>query len=107
MLLSCLPPAHPPIIIFHTTTYSAAASVATGVSRTFIDLDLTAGPCVPRGTGAGVATLAGVGAGSTVEARLVVGAVIQIWNQQPQKNNMNKDSDNPMSKHRLVTASSH
>ena len=76
-------PRPPPLIIFHTTTYSAAASVATGASRTFIDLDLTAGPCEARGTGAGVAALAGVGAGSSVEARFVVGTVIQIWNQRP------------------------
>lgn len=57
-------------------THSAAATVATGISRAFVDLDLTAGTCVSRQTGARVAALTSVGAGGSIQARLVVCAVI-------------------------------
>lgn len=60
-------------------THSAAASVATRVSRTFIDLDLTAGTRVPRQTGASVAALTGVGTGGSVKTGLMVCTVVQIW----------------------------
>ena len=64
-----------------TDTHSAAASVATGISRAFVDLGLTAGACVPRQTGASVAALAGVGAGGSIKTGLMVCAVVQIWRQ--------------------------
>lgn len=59
-------------------THRAAASVATGVSRTLADLDLTAGTRVSRQTGTSVAALASVGTGGSVKTRLVVCAVVQI-----------------------------
>lgn len=63
-----------------TDTHSAAASVVTGVSRAFVDLDLTAGACVSRHTGASVASLASVGTGGSIKTRLMVCTVVQIWN---------------------------
>lgn len=59
-------------------TYSAAASVATRVSRALIDLDLTACTGVPRQTRTGVAPLASVGTGGTILTGLVVGTIVQI-----------------------------
>lgn len=61
-----------------TDTHSAAASVATGVSRAFVDLDLTAGACVSRQTGASVASLASVGTGGSIKTGLMVCTVVQI-----------------------------
>lgn len=63
-------------------THSAAASVATGVSRAFVDLDLTAGARVPRQAGASVAALASVGTGGSIKTGLMVCAVVQIWKHQ-------------------------
>lgn len=59
-------------------TYSAAAPIATGVSRAFTDLDLTACTCVPGQTRASVAPLASVGTGRSVLAGLMVRTVVQI-----------------------------
>lgn len=63
-------------------THSAAASVATRASRTFVDLDLAAGTGVSGQTGASVAALAGVGAGGSIETGLMVCTVVQIWKHQ-------------------------
>lgn len=63
-----------------TDTHSAAAPVVTGVSRAFVDLDLAAGACVSRQTGASVASLASVGTRGSIKTRLMVCAVVQIWN---------------------------
>lgn len=57
---------------------SAAASVPTRVSRTFVDLDLTAGTCVSRQTGASVAALVSIGTGGSIETGLMVCTVVQI-----------------------------
>lgn len=66
------------LLLVVTDTHSAAASVATGVSRAFIDLDLTAGACVSGRTGASVAPLASVGTGGSIVTGLMVCAVVQI-----------------------------
>lgn len=63
-------------------THRAAASVATGVSRTLVNLELTAGTCVSRQTGARVAALAGVGTGGSIKTGLMVCTVVQIWKHQ-------------------------
>lgn len=60
-------------------TYSAASSVATGVSSTFVDLDLTAGPSEAGLAGTGVAALTGVATSGSIHAGLVVSAVVEIW----------------------------
>lgn len=60
-------------------TYSAASSVATGVSSTFIDLDLTAGPSEARLAGTGVAALTSVATSGSIHTGLVVSAVVEIW----------------------------
>lgn len=57
---------------------SAAASVATRVSRAFIDLDLTAGTSEARQTGASVAPLTSVGTSRSIQARLVMSTVVKI-----------------------------
>lgn len=60
-------------------TYFAASAVRAGVAVAFIGLGLAVFASETGLTGAGVAALAGVGARSIVLARLVVGAVVQIW----------------------------
>lgn len=60
-------------------TYSAAPSVATGVSSAFVDLDLTAGPSEARLAGTGVAALTSVATSGSIHAGLVVSAVVEIW----------------------------
>lgn len=59
--------------------HSAASSVATGVSGTFVDLGLAAGPCEARPTGTGVAALASVATSGSIHAGLVVSAVVEVW----------------------------
>lgn len=59
-------------------TYSAAASIATWVSRALTDLDLTACTSVSRQTGTSIAPLASVGTGGTILTGLVVGTVVKI-----------------------------
>lgn len=66
------------MLVMTINTHSAAASVTTGVSRAFIDLDLTAGTSVSRQAGASVASLASVGTGGSVKTRLMVCAVVKI-----------------------------
>lgn len=63
-------------------TYFAAAAVLAGVAVALVGLDLTvlAGEAGPAGTG--VAALARVGTRSIVLARLVVGAVVQVWSSE-------------------------
>lgn len=61
-------------------TYSAAASIATRVSRALIDLDLTACTSVSRQTRTSIAPLASVGTGGTILTGLVVCTVVQIYN---------------------------
>lgn len=56
----------------------AAASISTRVSRAFIDLNLTAGTSETWQTRAGVAALTSVGTSRSIQAGLVVSAVIQI-----------------------------
>lgn len=56
----------------------AASSVATGVSSTFVDLNLTAGPSEARPAGTGVAALASVATSGSIHAGLVVSAVVEI-----------------------------
>lgn len=60
-------------------TYGAASSVAAGVSSTSVDLDLTAGPSEARPAGTGVAALTRVATSGSIHARLVVGAVVEVW----------------------------
>lgn len=60
-------------------THGATSSVAAGVSSTFIDLDLTAGPSEARPAGTGVAALTGVATSGSIHAGLVVSAVVEIW----------------------------
>lgn len=60
-------------------TYSAAPSVATGVSSAFVDLDLTAGPSEAGLAGTGVAALTSVATSGSIHAGLVVSAVVEIW----------------------------
>lgn len=60
-------------------SYRAASSVATGVSSTFVDLDLTAGASEPRPAGTGVAALTRVATSGSIHAGLVVSAVVEIW----------------------------
>lgn len=59
-------------------TYSAAASIATRVSRALVDLDLAACTSVSRQTRASIAPLASVGTGGAILTGLVVGTVVQI-----------------------------
>ena len=60
-------------------THFAAATVLAGVAVALVGLDLAVFAGEPGSAGAGVAALAGVGAGSVIATRLVVGAVVQIW----------------------------
>ena len=60
-------------------TYGTASSVATGVSGTFVDLHLTAGPSEARSAGTGVASLTRVATSGSIHAGPVVGAVVEIW----------------------------
>lgn len=60
-------------------TYCAASSIATGVSSTFVDLDLTAGPSEAGPAGTGVAALTSVATSGAIHAGLVVSAVVEIW----------------------------
>lgn len=57
-------------------TYSAAASIATWVSRALIDLDLTACTSVSGQTRTSIAPLASVGTGGAILTRLVVRTVV-------------------------------
>lgn len=63
-------------------TYSAAPSVAARISGTFVDLDLAAGACESRAAGTGVAALAGVATSGSIQAGLVMCAVVQIWRER-------------------------
>lgn len=58
--------------------YSAASSIATGVSCTFVDLGLAAGPCEARPAGTGVTALASVATSGSIHAGLVVSAVVEV-----------------------------
>lgn len=60
-------------------TYSAASPIPAGVSITFVDLDLTAGPSKAGLAGTGVAALASVAASGSIHAWLVMSAVVKIW----------------------------
>ena len=62
-----------------SVTYFAAAAVLARVAVALVGLDLAVLAGEPGPAGAGVAALAGVGARSAVLARLVVGAVVQVW----------------------------
>lgn len=66
------------LILSHGTddTYSAAASIATWVSRALIDLGLTACTSVSGQTRTSVAPLASVGAGGSILTGLMVRAVV-------------------------------
>lgn len=81
-----------------TSTYRAASSIAAGVPSAFIDLGLTAGSSEARPAGTGVAALARVATSGSIHARLVVGAVVEIWMDttahvdKPQANNWRDDS---------------
>lgn len=68
------------LFVVTADTHSAAASVATRISRAFVDLTLTACARVTRQTGASVASLASVGTGGSIKAGLMVCTVVQIWN---------------------------
>lgn len=57
-------------------TYSAAASIATRVSRALIDLDLTARTGVSRQTRTSIAPLASVGTGGAILTGLMVRTVV-------------------------------
>lgn len=59
-------------------TDAAAASALAGVAVALVGLDLAAQPREAGPAAAGVAPLAGVGAGGAVLARPVVGAVVQV-----------------------------
>ena len=67
-------------------TYFAAASVLAGVAVTLVGFDLAVLAGEAGSAGAGVAALAGVGARGFVLARLVVGAVVQVWRKQDESN---------------------
>lgn len=75
------------------STHSAAASITARVPRTFVDLNLTAGPREPGQTGASVAALARVGTGCSVQTGLVVCAVVQIWREQ--KHRVSESAERP------------
>lgn len=81
-----------------TSAYRAASAVAAGVPSAFVDLDLTAGPSEAGPAGTGVAALARVATSGSIHARLVVGAVVEIWTDttahvdKPQANNWRDDS---------------
>lgn len=62
-------------------THSAASSIAAGVSCAFIDLDLTAGSRESWPTGTGVAALTGVTTSGSIQAGLMMCAVVQICNR--------------------------
>lgn len=59
-------------------THRAAPSVPAGAGITLVYLQLTVGTCVPRPAGTCVAPLAGVTAGGSIPAWLMVSAVVQI-----------------------------
>lgn len=67
-----------------TSTHSAASSIAAGVSSTFVDPNLTAGPSEARPAGTGVAALASVATSGSIHAGLVVSAVVEIWKKTQQ-----------------------
>lgn len=81
-----------------TSAYRAASAVAAGVPSAFVDLGLTAGPSEAGPAGTGVAALARVATSGSIHARLVVGAVVEIWTDttahvdKPQANNWRDDS---------------
>lgn len=60
-------------------THFAAAAVLAGVAVALVGLDFTVFASEPGLAGAGVAALAGVSARGVILARLVVGAVVQVW----------------------------
>lgn len=60
-------------------TYFAAAAVLAGVAFTLVGFVLAVCSGEPRPAGASVAALTGVGARGIILARLVVGAVVQVW----------------------------
>lgn len=60
----------------------AAAAVLAGVAVALVDLDLAVFSGEAGPAGAGVAALTRVGARGVVLARLVVGAVIQVWSSE-------------------------
>lgn len=62
-------------------TYSAASSVAAGIPSAFVDLNLTAGSSESWATGTGVAALAGVTTSGSIQAGLMMCAVVQICNR--------------------------
>lgn len=66
-------------IRFGALIYLAAATVLAGVAVALVGLNLAVFACEPRPAGAGIAALASVGARGVILARLVVGAVVQIW----------------------------
>lgn len=59
-------------------TYVAAAAIFAGVAVTLVGFQLTVGSPKARSTRAGVASLTGVGAGCSIGAWLVVGAVVEV-----------------------------
>lgn len=59
--------------------YFAAAAVLAGVAVALVGLDLTVFAGEAELACAGVAALTSVGARGAVPARLVVGAVVQVW----------------------------
>lgn len=62
-------------------TYSAASSIAAGVPCAFVDLDLTAGSSESWATGTGVAALTSVTTSGSIQAGLMMCAVVQICNR--------------------------
>lgn len=59
-------------------TYRAASSILARVGIAFVDLNLTVGPGVARTARTSVASLAGIGAGGSILARLVVSTVVKV-----------------------------
>lgn len=59
-------------------TYNTRGAIYARLVGAVVPLDLTVGSGVPFRTAAGVASLAGVCASSTILARLVIGAIIEI-----------------------------
>lgn len=59
-------------------TYRTTSSILARVGVTFIDLNLTVGSSIARTARASVTSLASIGAGGSVLARLVVSAVVKV-----------------------------
>lgn len=72
------PLCHHQIIATRINTHSATSAISARVAGAFVDFDLTAGPSETRSAGAGVTSLAGVGASGAVLTGFVMCAVVKI-----------------------------